>query len=202
MNWFRDWEPPVPWATVAQVAGLTFREVYAVRHPSDLEYEAFAGSGPPLLLPGLGRRRPIKPSNDVVHPEYRGDLDRAIETLMPRLVENFTVARTGDGNLVTLAPTGAMTIALREGPFRVLFYATVLAEVEGSPAVLEALNARNQTLLLGRVYWFDGRVMFDHVIPAEPFVPEQLLRVHREMHQQAAELAEELQPIVGGILPG
>lgn len=202
VNWYQDWEPPVPWTTVAEGACLTLRDVYGVRHPSSLRYEAFARGGVPLLLPGLGRRHSIRPPRpETVQVEYRSELEGAIKELLPQLVEEYLVGRLDNGDLLTHSPAGDMAIAIREEPFRILFYTTVLADVDGGPQVLEALNERNQTLLLGRVYWLENRVLFDHVIPAQPFVPAQFLRVHREMHEQSLDLAAELQPLVGGTLP-
>lgn len=200
-NWFRQWPAPVAWAEASQVAAMTLREVYGVRHPARLRYHAFHSQGTPILLPTLGIRR--EDQRGLTQPVWPTSIDQLREVMergiLP-LPPGYFFTRLDGGELLTEGPGGFVAVAAREAPFRVLFYSRLLEDLDGSPALLEALNERNAALLVGRLYWQDGCVMVDHAIPAVPFVPEHFRRVLGEMHVLTPRLARELHQSNGGTL--
>jgi hypothetical protein len=58
-NYFRDAPPPVPYAVLARIAAATFREVFGMGHPGELEYDAGSvdDGGVSLRFPALGLKR-------------------------------------------------------------------------------------------------------------------------------------------------
>ena len=56
-NFYLDVEHPVPFLTVAQMAVRTLRLIYGVRHPRQLQYDAFDDCGTQIRFPSLGLKR-------------------------------------------------------------------------------------------------------------------------------------------------
>jgi hypothetical protein len=53
-NHYRIWDPPVPFEEVADLAVVTFQEIYWAEQPSDLRYKAFDRAGNRFVLNDLG----------------------------------------------------------------------------------------------------------------------------------------------------
>jgi hypothetical protein len=53
-NYYRIWDPPVPFEEVADLAVMTFGEIYWAEEPSDLRYKAFDRAGNRFVLNDLG----------------------------------------------------------------------------------------------------------------------------------------------------
>jgi hypothetical protein len=53
-NHYRIWDPPVPFEEVADLAVMTFQEIYWAEEPSDLRYKAFDRAGNRFILDDLG----------------------------------------------------------------------------------------------------------------------------------------------------
>jgi hypothetical protein len=56
-NFYLDVEHPVPFLTVARLALRTVREIYGVRHPRQLQYDAFDDAGIQIRFPSLRLKR-------------------------------------------------------------------------------------------------------------------------------------------------
>ena len=61
-NFFVEYDAPVPFNAVAELAVHTLTEILRVPHPGFLEYEAFDASGNAILLPSLGLMRATRPA--------------------------------------------------------------------------------------------------------------------------------------------
>jgi hypothetical protein len=200
-NWFQEWELPVPWATVAQVAGLTLREVYRVRYPSALRYHAFHSDGTRILLPTLKLRPEARKQPDgPVWPEFPSDLRQAVDRATQPLIDRYSITRLENGDLLTTASSGAVAVGERADPFRILLYTRLLESQSWSPDLLAAVNELNRTLMTGRVYREDDLVMMDHPVPAEPFLAEQFTRELEMFHALAPLVAAELRQALGGTI--
>ena len=118
--------------------------------------------------------------------------------LLPCL-DDFGIRRLPNGELLTQTPRALVTVHELEDPFQLLLAAHLLHEVEEGPEVLAALNRHNAALLVGRLFARESAIVLDHALPAEPFVPEQLIRVLTQMHDLVERLAPELHEELGGV---
>jgi hypothetical protein len=59
-NYFLDLARPVPYDLLAGLAVITFKEVFGVAHPGELEYNAFSTDRMSVRFPHLGLKRRAK----------------------------------------------------------------------------------------------------------------------------------------------
>jgi hypothetical protein len=52
-NFFVDLPNPVDFKSLSEVATRTFRQIYGMRHPGQLQYKAFSSRGAQIRLPTL-----------------------------------------------------------------------------------------------------------------------------------------------------
>ena len=62
-NFFADFDAPVPFDEVADLAVRTLVQIFEVSHPDQLEYDAFDTKGSQISFPGLCRRRAQRPGS-------------------------------------------------------------------------------------------------------------------------------------------
>ena len=111
-NFFREFDDPVDFASVAQFAARVLIEVSRVPHPAYLEYEAISGDGICLQFPGLKLR----------------EADRAESTVEDARIEDMVIATLREvTGLADLRPDEDGDIGVRNGSAAIL--ATILADI-------------------------------------------------------------------------
>jgi len=197
-NWFRDWEVPVPLRAAAEVAVMTLREVYGVRTPASLRYQAFRAGGVEVRLPTLGVR-PDSAKKDPTppRPEWLDELRKLVSTTMLERLPMMGMRRVDNGDL--LVEGRDVTIMVREldDPFRIFFYAAIVNEMEETPELLAALNIINAELVFGRVSFGEGLVSTDWAIPASTFLADQFVDTVLGLQGLVPRLRERLAELLG-----
>ena len=106
-NFYVDFELPVPFGEVAELAVDTFSTIFGITHPGELEYSAFEADGETTLLPTLGLKRTqenaTSPTRDELQPRLQNALRAVtgIDDLQPddggRLQRSLWRRRNLDG---------------------------------------------------------------------------------------------------------
>ncbi len=171
-SWTMQWPAPVPHADAALLVVRTLATVFHVRHPSLLQYYAFATDGPTILLPGLGIPAEPPPIS------LEGVQARAIEGN----VEEACMAAADDdvrrdGDVYLLEVDGVpfrVTAEPDAGVVRVLSRVMPVDEVGGN--LFELMNRLNGTYLsYGYVFVRDGDVRWATELVDAPFSPHALV---------------------------
>ncbi|MBY0488825.1 MAG: hypothetical protein K2R93_03180 [Gemmatimonadaceae bacterium] len=182
-SWTMQWPAPVPHADAALLVVRTLATVFHVRHPSLLQYYAFATDGPTILLPGLGIPAEPPPM------PLEGALSRSVDTQ----VEEACIAAADedvrrDGEVYLLEVDGVpfrVTAEPDAGVVRILSRVMPVDEIGGN--LFELMNRLNGTYLsYGYVFVRDGDVRWATELVDAPFTAPTLMNAL----QRAAEVVK------------
>jgi len=108
----------------------------------------------------------------------------------------------GDGDIPIRWDNALYFVRLLDrDPVLVRVFAFILREIEGSPALLEALNSINADIVSARIFWNDGSVIAATEIPAASVEVGDLAHACWSVGSLAAWAGTELQNAFGGVLP-
>ena len=157
-NFSREWPNPAPWAEVAGLAIRTLRDVFQIAEPSALRYQhggfpAFRGRPSPLDL-GIDaetvRRHPPARPGTTSFAAMAGFLELALRQFLGQ----EELVRDEDGDIPIRVGSVMMFVRPVNGaPPLVQLFAPMLADVDVTPALLEAINEINRRILFGRLFW-------------------------------------------------
>lgn len=168
-NFFADFDAPVPFAEVADLAVRTLAGTLDVTHPDLLEYAAFDADGKPLSFPDLCRRRAER------KPSPTESLASAADALLST-VRNFTgfhdLEFDADGDLGLRRGSSAVFVRTVGATPTVRIWSPLLRGVDQTQALLVQLNLLNAGEDLVRFYVRNGMVYADAQVCAAPFVGE------------------------------
>ena len=157
LNFSREWPMPVPWEEVVRLAMRTLREVYGIESPGELRYRRFAKGGPDFAEPDLGIRAeaPGAPRQGGLpgHPSL-AELQPLVESALKAFLQVDELPRDKDGDIPIRAGSAVVFVRTRDGtPPTVQIFSPIVRDIDGRPAVLQALNDVNSTISIGRVFW-------------------------------------------------
>lgn len=171
----------MPVETAAELAELvvrTVREIFDVPHPSFLD------------LPGLpGPHAPAGGSSD--------DLRTKVEAA---LASHFSqpVVRDEDGDIPIRSGSAMVFVRVVADVPVVELFSPLLVGATGDALALERINRANNRIRFAKLTWSGGRVMANHELWCEPFVPELLVWAVTLMMGLADEMDDRLRAEVGG----
>jgi hypothetical protein len=169
----------LPRATSARLVEMTVatvRDVFDVPHPSFLE------------LPGLG---PVSP------PGGTEDLRSKVERTLAQHFEE-PVLRDKDGDIPIRSGSAMVFVRVAADAPVVELFSPLLLGASGDALALERINRANRTIRFAKLTWISGRVMANHEIWCDPFVPELLIGAVGVMMTLADEMDDRLRAEVGG----
>ena len=184
-NFYVDFELPVPFGEVAELAVDTFSTIFGIIHPGELEYNAFEADGDTILLPELGLKRTqeiaINPTRDELQPRLQNALGAVtgIDDLQPDEEGDFSV-RYGAVEI--------WTVVLGD-PSWVRIFAAIVPDAIESPALLARLNSINDGVHRLRFFLHDRTVYAVSDVPANPLVETHLSAVLNDFVEMAGSLA-------------
>ncbi len=198
-NWYRTWAPPVPFATVAEVAVETLQKVLDIEAPSELQYKAFTDGGDALEFDTLGiGAEPEQSEEGVFMPANPEELRAAVLNTMRRVTDNAELDYDADGDLgYRVGSTVVFVRPDREKSF-VRVFSPLLGDVETTDEQLRHLNDLNTRVIGVRLMKVDTTVVGVMDVMAAPYVPDHLVSACVEVGGVADEIDEEMQKVFGG----
>jgi len=170
-NFRREWPLDTPFGDVAQLAVRTLREVFGVELPADLVYRRFAGDGRDFAEPLLGieaaRRSGRRSKKERPEALRLDELRQLVGNTICEFLNVDEVETDADGDFYFEVGSATMLVSVIDGdPPVVEVCSSILANVGGSPELLEAINDINAGIQFARVLWDDGVVAVVIDIPA------------------------------------
>ena len=209
-NWAQEWQEPVPFAQVAEVAVQTLRDVYGAASPGDLRYRsgAFAAHHGPVPEPRLGippdRPVPEHPAAAVVpgqtHPAPEPDeAAAALQRALAEFVAGADLIADRDGDLPIRVGSALMFVRPVPGvPPLLQVFSPLVSGVDLTPALLDALNDINRKVLFGRVFWTEREVVVSMELTAVGISAAQIAFACVQLGNLADHLDDVLRGRFGG----
>ena len=193
-NFCIEFPSPVQYATVANLAVQTLREVLRVPHPAFLEYESFNADSETLAFPELG----LRVAQREQAPETRQNLPALLLEAIRETTGATDLELDGDGE-VTIR-YGSAVVSVRpyaDRPYA-LVYSALLRNVEPNDQLLRTINDLNARERLVR--WFvSGTSVFAVVeICLAPFVSDHVKTGFTHFCQVVDGVDQVLQADFGG----
>ena len=166
-NFFADFDAPVPFDEVVDLAVRTLVRVFEVSHPDQLVYDAFDTKAGQISFPCLCRRRAQRPGSAA-----ESDTSFALELLAAiREVTGFgDLEFDNDGDICL--PWGSQVVFVRwlgTTPF-VRIWSPLVRGVDETSELLGQLNSLNASAGLVRFSVHDGVIFAEADVAAEPIV--------------------------------
>ena len=166
-NFFADFDAPVSFDEVADLAVRTLTQVFEVSHPDQLEYDAFDTKGDQISFPGLCRRRAQRPGWTT---ESDSSFARELLATIREITGFGDLEFDNDGDICL--PRGSQVVFVRRlgaTPF-VRIWSPLVRAVDETPELLGQLNVLNASAGLVRFSVQDGVVFAEVDVAAEPIV--------------------------------
>lgn len=188
-NYYFDFESPIPFESVAELAVETLSKIFEINHPGELDYQAFNADGDAIHFHELGLMR------------AQEKVSNASRDMLQSRLQNVLRSVTGIDDLVPDADCdfvvnyGALeiwTVILGNPPW-VRICAMIVQDAVESPALLAKLNSINDGVHRLRFFLHGGSVCAVSEVPANPLVESHLSAVLGEFGEVAGSLAVLLQ---------
>ena len=171
-NFFADFDAPVPFDDVADLAVRTLAQVFEVSHPDQLEYDAFDTEGNQISFPGLCRRRAQLPGSAA---ESESSFAQELLAAVREITGFGDLEFDNDGD-ICLPLRGSQVVFVRRlgaTPF-VRIWSPLVQGVDETSDLLGQLNALNASAGLVRFSVHDGVVFAEADVAAEPIVAKHI----------------------------
>lgn len=175
-NFFADFDAPVPFDEVADLAVRTLAQVFEVSHPDQLVYDAFDTAGNQISFPGLCRRRVRRPDSAA---ESESSFAQDLLATIREITGFGDLEFDNDGDICL--PRGSQVVFVRRlgaTPF-VRIWSPLVRGVDETPELLVQLNSLNASAGLVRFSIHDGVIFAEADVAAEPLVAKLLDRALR-----------------------
>ena len=166
-NLFADFDAPVSFDEVADLAVRTLAQVFEASHPDLLEYDAFDTKGSQISFPGLCRRRAQRPGSAA---ESESSIAQELLAAIREATGLGDLEFDTDGDICL--PRGSQVVFVRRlgaTPF-VRIWSPLVRGVDETPELLAQLNSLNASAGLARFSVLDGVVFAEADVAAEPIV--------------------------------
>jgi hypothetical protein len=200
-NFFRDWEQPVSFDTVAQLVVDTMVEVLEVHHPGQLHYKAFARGGARILLPELGPSVKPETPQQPTEPEPPPDAERIRSLLLDlvrRVTGNKDLGLDSEGDIPIRYGSGIVLIRVFGNPPIVRVFSPILGRITATDGVVEALNKLNRESTFVKWLLVNDTIIAVVELFGRPFTPDHVLSACSVLGRAADERDEALQREFGG----
>ena len=170
-NFFADFDAPVPFDEVADLAVRALTQVFEVSHPDQLEYDAFDTMGDQISFPGLCRRRAQRPGSAA---ESESSFAQELLAAIREITGFGDVEFDNDGDICL--PRGSQVVFVRRlgaAPF-VRIWSPLVRGVDETPELLGQLNSLNASAGLVRFSLHDGVIFAEADVVADPIVPRHI----------------------------
>ncbi|MDX2182646.1 MAG: hypothetical protein SFW08_01560 [Gemmatimonadaceae bacterium] len=187
-NWFADFAGPAAARLAARAAVQTLAGAFK-HSPPQVRYHAFAKDGEELTLPLTG----ILPEEEWMSPGFRPDDHDDLREMVVDTLRGAELGATREVEGVDLAiDVGDRTVFVtaNDEPFSVLIY-SVVGALPLTEETLATVNDLNRSRQGSRAIIYEDHLLVDRVIPAEPFVPRQLVDAVVELAGWANAIASE-----------
>lgn len=197
-HWFA-YQPPVPFAVVADQAVRTLTEVFRVQHPNELVYRAFADGGPVVLLPTLGIEvDPTQPSRGWCCDQTLSSDDLSCQ-LFAALDAVFDGVEVDDGTVeVPFGPAMVFLQVCGDPPVIRVWSPVVAGVVDDGPLLLHEMNQRNTGARFVRFVTVDDTVIASYDLFGRPFVPDHVVHAVGVVGELADSIDDEFCDRFGG----
>ena len=170
-NFFADFDAPVPFDDVADLAIRTLAQVFKVSHPDQLEYDAFDTKGKQISFPDLCRRRTQRPDSAA---ESESSFARELLATIREVTGLGDLEFDSDGD-ICLVRSSRLLFVRRIGatPF-VRVWSPMVRKVDETHELLVQLNLLNASAGLVRFSVHDGVIFAEADIAADPIVAKHI----------------------------
>ena len=188
-NFLVDFESPVSYSDVAQLAVKTLTEVFGLPRPTALKYQAFNADGGAIELPSLGLQKEKPQTMEASSESCQSKMLTAMRKItgIPDLEvdeDGDVVVQYGDVNIIV---SGVDDFSW----FRI--FSALLRDVEVTPALLSKLNALNDGVHRLRFFLHGNKVFVVTHVLADPFVAAHLAVSLKDFSETAESMAIRLQ---------
>ena len=166
-NFFADFDAPVPFDEVADLAVRTPTHVFEVSHPDQLEYDAFDTKGTQISFPGLCRRRAQRLGSAT---ESDSSFARKLLAAIREITGFGDLEFDNDGDICLFR--GSQVVFVRRlgtTPF-VRIWSPLVRGVDETSDLLGQLDSLNASAGLVRFSVHDGVIFAEADVAAEPIV--------------------------------
>lgn len=197
VNYFADFDAPVPFEQVAEMAVATLADVQHVSGPDDLRYRAFDDDGREILLPTLELAREVGAEADTGEApgpaESFEDVRRRVRDLVRELADNHDIDYDDDGDLVLRFGSAVVFVRVIEQPLLVRVLSPVLEDVDVGPGLVDRLNDLNGQVHFARLVLVGATVWAAIDLFCLPLEPAHVAYALRLVGEVADELDDALQ---------
>ena len=193
-NFFAEFQVPVSFSTIAQLAVCTLADVLRIPHPGYLAYEAFDADGKAILLPTLG----LKHAAPVAVPESQPDSAQLLLKAVRERTDLADLNFDGDGDITLRYGSVAVSLRLVDQDRYVRILSLLVLGIHESPELLSRLNEINVNLRHSHLYLREDTVLAVSSLPVIPFVAEHVVEGLEEFCQMADGMDNLLQGEFGG----
>jgi hypothetical protein len=201
-NFSREWPNPAPWPEVAALAVRTLRDAFGVTSPGALRYQhegfpAFRGR-PTRLDLGIPAERVRRPLPATPSTTSFGAMAAFLELALRRFLGQEELVRDEDGDIPVRVGSAIMFVRPVNGaPPLIQLFAPILAEVDESPELLQAINEINSRILFGRLFWTHRGVVVAMELTGVGLAAEQVAFACVQLGNLADHLDDELRDRFG-----
>ena len=196
-NFYAEFNLPVSFEAVAELAVHTFAEILRVPHPGFLQYEAFDDTEEEwatMALPELGLKHAKETSPD-------DTMEKLATLLLNTLKEETGISELDydkDGDIGIGYGSAVVFIRLIGPPAYIHIYSPILREVDECPDLYARLNEINSNETLMRFYYKNGVIYAATNISAVPYESAHVLQAYAHFCVIADGMDSLLQAEFGG----
>lgn len=170
-NFFADFDAPVPFDEVADLAVRTLAQIFEISHPDQIEYDAFDTKGNQISFPRLCRRRAQRSGSAT-------ESDSSFAQELLAAIREITGLRDlefdSDGDICLHWRSQVVFVRrLAETPF-VRIWSPLMRGVDETPELLKRINSLNACAGLVRFCTYSDVVFAEADVAAEPLVVKHL----------------------------
>ena len=166
-NFFADFDAPVPFDAVADLAVRALVQVFDVSHPGQLEYDAFHTGGGQLSFPDLCRREGQRAGSAA---ESASSTAQELLAAIREVTGHGDLEFDADGDICLIRRSQVVFVRLLRDTLFVRIWSPLVRGVDETPELLGQLNLLNGASGMARFSVHDGVVFAEADVPADPIV--------------------------------
>ena len=191
-NFFQDFEVPINFDAVAELAIRTLIQVLNVSHAGMLQYDAFGSDGNSLPLPELGSKRAI--SEELNQEQLRHLLLQTVTELTG--IDDWAYDDNGNIGGIRYGSVSSYIRLTDDRPYARMF-AVLIEDVQDTQKVLERINELNRENVFMHLILDDGAVIALSEVLIAPFITSHVAHALGNFCQISDEINTTLQAEFG-----
>jgi hypothetical protein len=196
-NYFLEFEKPVPFEVVANLAVRTLSEILRIPHPAFLQYEAFEdaeGEWVAIPLPELG----LKLQEPAPRAGNAESLSKQLLTSLGEVTGLNDLDFDDDGDIGVRCGSALVFVRMVDDPLYVRIFSAILRDVDENPDILVRLNDINASETLIRFIFRNGTIHGIADLSAVPFLSAHFAQAFERFCAVADGMGGLLQEEFGG----